>query len=242
MKVAIMQPYFFPYIGYFQLLKAADVFVVYDNIKYTKKGWINRNRFLQNGMDEFFSIPLQKDSDLLDVVDRTIAPVFDKKKLLNQIRAAYARAPGFEAAFALFEQCVTDDESNLFRFILHAIERTAAALGITTRIVVSSSIPIDHTLRGQDKVLALCEALGARTYVNAIGGTSLYEPEAFEARAIDLRFLRSRPIAYPQFGSTFVPWLSILDVLMFNEPGTVRALLDECDLIVRPDETTSVAA
>jgi WbqC-like protein family len=242
MKVAIMQPYFFPYIGYFQLLKAADVFVVYDNIKYTKKGWINRNRFLQNGTDAFFSIPLQNDSDSLDVVDRTIAPAFEKKKLLNQLRAAYAKAPRFELAFALFEQCVMHGECNLFRFILHALERTVAELGIGTRIVLSSSVPIDHSLRGQDKVLALCEVLGATTYINAIGGTSLYGAEAFEARGIDLRFLQSRPVTYPQFGNPFVPWLSILDVLMFNEIDTVRALLDEYDLIAGPVETTPVAA
>ena len=133
-------------------------------------------------------------------------------------------------------------ESNLFRFILYALERTVAELGIGTRIVVSSSVPIDHALRGQDKVLALCEALGATTYINAIGGTSLYGAEAFESRGIDLRFLRSRPVTYPQFGNTFVPWLSILDVLMFNEIDTVRALLDEYDLIAGPVETTPVAA
>src|SRR6476646_6270368 len=104
MKAAIMQPYFLPYIGYFQLINACDVFIVYDNIKYTKKGWINRNRFLRNGADVLFSLPLRKDSDFLDVRERTIAPDFDPEKVLAALREAYRRAPHFGEAFAVVER------------------------------------------------------------------------------------------------------------------------------------------
>lgn len=231
MKVAIMQPYFLPYIGYFQLIKSAEIFVVYDNIKFTKKGWFNRNRFLQNGSDAFFTLPLQNDSDSLNVVDRRLSPTFDKRKLLNQLKAAYQKAPHFPSGFEWLRSCVEHDESNLFRFIHHSIETTVARLGIGTRIVASSAIPIDHSLRAQDKVIAICEALDASTYINPIGGTDLYSAQAFRERDIELRFIKPRPLAYPQFGAEFVPWLSILDLFMFNDEGKIKRMLDEYDFV-----------
>ena len=101
MKVGIMQPYFLPYVGYFQLIAAVDLFIVYDNIKYTKKGWINRNRMLLNGTDTTFSLPLRKDSDYLNVVDRELSLDFDRHKLLNQLRGAYIRAPYFNVVWPM---------------------------------------------------------------------------------------------------------------------------------------------
>lgn len=222
MKVAIMQPYFMPYIGYFQLISAADLFIVYDNIKYTKKGWINRNRMLQNGKDAVFSLPLKRDSDALDVRERSLTADFDRAKLLQQFEGAYRRAPYFRQTFPLIERSVRCEESNLFGFLHHAIASTCEHLGIATEIRVSSSIPIDHGLKNQEKVLALCKAVGARSYFNAIGGMALYAVDEFRAHGIDLRFVRSKPLQYPQFDQPFVPWLSIVDVLMFNSLDTVR--------------------
>lgn len=216
MKLAIMQPYFMPYIGYFQLIAAVDTFIVYDNIKYTKKGWINRNRMLQNGKDEMFSLPLKSGSDSLDVCERELAADFNRDKLLNQFKGTYRRAPYFEQTFPLIEQIVRYEDANLFRFLHHSIVRTCEHLGIATEIRISSSIAIDHGLKGQDKVLALCEALGATTYINAIGGMALYSKEAFRGRGVELKFIKSRPFDYGQFGAEFVPWLSIIDVMMFN--------------------------
>jgi hypothetical protein len=218
MKLAIMQPYLFPYIGYFQLLASVDEFVVYDNIQYTKKGWINRNRFLQNGEDVTFSLPLAKASDYLDVREREIADAYKPAALLARFAGAYGTAP--------FEDVLGNPERNLFAFLRDALLRTAAHLGLEAVIRVSSTVPIDHALTGQDKVLALCEALGATTYINPIGGVELYSREDFAARGIELRFLRPLPLEYPQFGRPFVPWLSIIDVLMLNELDTVRAWLD----------------
>lgn len=225
MRVAIMQPYFLPYIGYFQLIGAVDEFVVYDNIKYTKKGWINRNRLLQNGADTMFSLPLKKDSDSLDVVRRELAADFNRDKLLNQFRGAYARAPYFAETFPLLERIVLYEELNLFRYLHHSIVGTCAHLGLTTRIRVSSEIAIAHDLKGQDKVLALCQALKADTYINAIGGLELYSRDDFAAHGVALKFLRSRPLEYAQFGQAFVPWLSIVDVLMFNPIDKIKDML-----------------
>jgi len=216
MKVAIMQPYFFPYIGYFQLMASVDLFIVYDNIKYTKKGWVNRNRMLQNGKDVMFSLPLKSNSDFLDVRDRELAADFNRDKLLNQIDGAYRRAPYFTQTSPLIEQVVRHEESNLFKFLHHSIISTCEHLGIATEIRVSSDIPIDHDLKNQNKVLALCEAVGASTYVNAIGGMDLYSREDFRARGIDLKFIKSKLFEYAQFDNEFIPWLSIIDVMMFN--------------------------
>lgn len=226
-RVAIMQPYFFPYIGYFQLIAATDLFIVYDNIKYTKKGWINRNRLLQGGRAALFSLPLKADSDFREVRERELAADFSADKFLDRIGGAYRRAPYFAETFQLIEQVVRHEDRNLFGFIHHSIVRTCEHLGIATGIRVSSTIDIDHDLKSQDKVLALCRAVGADTYVNAIGGTELYAREDFSARGIALKFLQSKPIGYSQFGGEFVPWLSIIDVMMFNPKAAIAGLLDE---------------
>lgn len=222
-----MQPYFMPYIGYFQLIAAVDTFIVYDNIKYTKKGWINRNRMLQNGKDVMFSLPLKSDSDSLDVCERELAADFNRDKLLNQFKGAYRRAPYFEQTFPLVEQIVRHEDTNLFRFLHHSIAKTCEHLGITTEIKFSSGIAIDRNLKNQDKVLALCEAVGANTYVNAIGGMALYSKEAFRERGVELKFIKSKPFEYAQFGDVFVPWLSIIDVMMFNAPEQIGVAIRE---------------
>jgi hypothetical protein len=221
-KVAIMQPYFFPYVGFFQLIQSVDLFIVYDNIKYTKKGWINRNRVLQSGKDMMFTLPLKHGSDSLDVRDRELATEFDPQKMLRQISNAYRRAPHFSEAFSLIEQIMRFGDHNLFKFILNSIVMISEHLGIKTEIRVSSEVSIDHELKGQAKVLALCQAVGANTYINAIGGLELYSREAFKAAGIDLKFIKSRPFEYTQFDNEFVPWLSIIDVMMFNPPETIR--------------------
>ena len=216
MKLGIMQPYFMPYIGYFQLLASVDQFIVYDNIKYTKKGWINRNRMLQSGSDVMFSLPLKKDSDSLDVVERKLAACFDRSKLLKQFRDAYGCAPQFDLTYPVLERIVQYEEDNLFRYIHYSIVKLCEHLGINTEIRISSEIAIEHELKGQEKVLALCKAAGADVYVNTVGGVELYAKSAFRIQALDLKFIKARAFEYAQFGDSFVPWLSIVDVLMFN--------------------------
>lgn len=218
-----MQPYFFPYAGYFQLIAAVDVFVVYDNIQYTKRGWINRNRILRDGAAAVFSLPLKKASDYLDVRERELAAEFRRDKLLNQIRGAYRLAPFFEPTYALVEEIVGHPQNNLFRFLHHSICKLCTHLKLPAAIRVSSEIAIDHGLRSQDKVIALCRALGAAMYVNSMGGMELYSPDAFKAQGIDLKFIRSKPFEYAQFKPGFTPSLSIIDMLMFNSIDAARA-------------------
>ncbi|HLH56715.1 MAG TPA: WbqC family protein [Verrucomicrobiae bacterium] len=225
-----MQPYFLPYIGYWQLLGAVDTFVVYDNIQYTKKGWINRNRFLQNGQDALFTIPLKQDSDFLNVADRSIADSFDRKKLLNQFSSAYRKAPFFNEVFPLFTEVVCSGQKNLFEYIYGSIVAVREFLRIKTPLAISSSLNIDHSLRSEAKVMAICKELGATQYLNPSGGRELYSKETFLEQGIELGFIQTRPIVYSQFGNAFVPSLSIIDVMMFNSREAITAMLTEYDV------------
>ena len=224
MKVGIMQPYFLPYIGYFQLIASVDKFVIYDNIQYTKKGWINRNRMLQNGTDKVFSIPLAKASARLDIVEREISFDFDRQKLLSQFRGCYLKAPYFEDVWPLIDSIVSFQDYNLFRYIQNSIMLICDYLDIDTEIIVSSSVAADHDLLSQDRVLSICKAMNANTYVNPIGGLELYSKDEFASKGCELKFINTNTIEYMQFGNTFVPWLSILDVLMFNSKDQCEQL------------------
>ncbi len=232
MKVAIMQPYFLPYIGYWQLISSVDVFVVYDNIQYTKKGWFNRNRMLEIDHDRLFSIPLKKASDYLDVRERELSD--DSKneigKILRAIQANYRKAPYYNDAYPVIEACFLSTESNLFNYIHHSIKAVCEYLDITTEIVISSSVHIDHQLKAEDKVMAICKALGANTYINASGGKELYDKATFTANGLQLQFINSEPIEYDQLGRPFVPWLSILDIIMFNSKDEAKLLLQNFTL------------
>lgn len=227
MKLAIMQPYFIPYIGYFQLINAVDVFVVYDNIQFTKKGWFHRNRILVNGKDKMFSVPLKKDSDYLDVAQRELADSFDNesKKIIRKIKASYQKAPYYKEVMPLVKECFQRGSGNLFDFIHTSLELLTQFLQIETKIIISSAIDIDHTLKSQDKVLAICKNLNADIYINAIGGQDLYVAEAFRNKGIELRFIKTKPVEYKQFDNEFVPWLSIIDVMMFNSKEEIIKML-----------------
>ncbi len=227
MRLAIMQPYIFPYIGYFQLINSVDKFVVYDNIQFTKKGWINRNRILVNNRDEYISLPLKKDSDYLNVNERKLADTFktDRIKLLRRITESYRKAPEFSTVYPLLEAIISNEEENLFGFIYHSLQEVCRFLDIKTEFVISSAVPIDHGLKSQDKVIAICKALGATVYVNPIGGLELYAKDDFKKNGIELNFIKSAPVEYAQFNNEFVPWLSIIDVMMFNSKETIQRYL-----------------
>jgi hypothetical protein len=233
MKLAIMQPYFLPYIGYFQLIKAVDTFVVYDNIEYTKKGWINRNRILLNGKEEYFSIPLKKDSDYLDIDQRIIAEIYDKdsQKILNKIRQAYKKAPCFKEVYPIIEGCFLINNKNLFSFIYSSILKLVLYFDIKTQILISSQLGMNNRLSGENRVISICKHLNASHYINAIGGLSLYNKESFLNNNINLQFINSELITYVQFGNTFTPWLSIIDVMMFNPKAEIIRMLDSYTLI-----------
>ncbi len=237
MKVGIMQPYFFPYIGYFQLMNAVDVFVVYDIIEYSKGGWINRNRILVNGKDSYITLPIKNDSDFLDVRDRYLASCWDidRKKMANKIKEAYRKAPFFDEVFPIVESCLQFDEKNLFKFVFHSIKTIKEFLEIETPFVVASEIDINHKLTSEDKVIRICNVLEADLYLNPIGGVQLYKKENFTRSGIELQFLKTSNVNYKQFSNDFIHSLSIIDVLMFNSKKMVQEMINR-DFVIHKAE------
>lgn len=233
MKTAIMQPYFLPYLGYFQLIASVDCFVVYDTIQYTKKGWINRNQMLRNGAAVIFSIPLQKDSDLLDVRDRKVSPAFEPAKLCAQIAGAYHKSPEFTGTMRLIESILHHQSDNLSDFINYSLQRCCEHIGITRPIKISSEVEGGApTLQGVSRVIDICRRTGASTYVNSPGGRLLYSAQDFRAHGLELKFLQPRLPVYKQQGGTFLSSLSILDVMMFNSPKKIATeMLEAYDLV-----------
>jgi len=229
MKIGIMQPYIFPYIGYFQLINAVDKFVIYDNIQFTKKGWINRNRLLLNGKDEYFTLPLKSDSDFLNVKERELSLDWlkEKTKVLNKIKENYKKAPYFNEVYNLVESNFNFECLNLFEFILNALKNTLNYLSIKTEIVISSTLAINHNLKAEEKVIAICKELNAETYLNPIGGIELYSKEHFLNEGIKLNFIKANNCVYKQLNNEFIPFLSIIDVMMFNSKEETKRMIEK---------------
>ena len=229
MKLAVMQPYLFPYLGYFQLIRAVDAFVVYDDVNYIKGGWINRNFVLSESDKQLITLPLQGASPNQLINQVTVGNRHNK--LIETIRHRYGKAPQFSAVFALVENILNQQEKNLARFLEYQLRQVCDYLGLHPTWYVSSSLKKDNELRGQDKVLAICEELGATHYINMPGGKSLYNREAFASRGIQLSFIQPKAVAYRQFANEFTPNLSIIDVMMFNDQAQCAKLLEEYELV-----------
>ncbi len=232
MKLVIMQPYLFPYLGYWQMVANADAFVIYDDVNYIKNGWINRNNLLLNGRAHLFTLALDKASPFKKINETFIKPDTDNRnKVLSFIRNAYLKAPHFKTVFPLIEEIVSYPENNLARYLENHFRKMFDFLKIKTKILISSNVEKNSDLRGQDKVLDICLNLGATEYINAIGGQELYSKDDFADRGIRLNFIKMRPVSYSQFKNEFVPNLSIIDALMFNDKTAAQKLLNEYDLV-----------
>ena len=232
-RVAIMQPYFLPYLGYWQLMGFVDRFVVYDDIQFTKKGWIHRNRYLNNGSDQMFTLPLKKDSDYLDVVDRRLTDSWDveKIKLRRRIEGAYDKSPHFHEAMPIFNECIEYEGSNLFDFIFGSIKIIRESLDVGTQLLVSSELGETKHLKGQERVLEICRSLGATEYVNPIGGYELYDRNVFAQEGVELRFHKIGDVAYNQMQRDFLPNLSVLDILMFSGVDGVKKEMGNFEIL-----------
>ena len=232
MKLGIMQPYFFPYIGYWQLLNAVDTYVIYDDVNYIKGGWINRNRILAGGAPHYLNLPLAGASP-----NKKIHEIEVNKndrllgKGLQTIRYNYGKAPYFKDVYPVLEAAFSCGETNLAGFITESLKFVCSYLGIGTKMVISSALHKNNELKGQEKVLEICRILGADTYLNAIGGKELYSGDEFKRHGITLYFLKTGDIWYEQFGHPFQGNLSIIDVMMFNPVERVREMLTQYDLV-----------
>lgn len=233
-KAAIMQPYFLPYIGYWQLINSVDKFVIYDDIEFTKKGWINRNRILQNCKAKTFSIPLKKDSDYLNINKRFLSGNAEKelKKTQRIIKESYRKAPFADEGIYLFDKCLNNlNEVNLFDFIHKSILETTEVLEIKTPIYKSSDFDIDPSLKAEKRVIETCKRLSADAYLNPIGGVDLYNRDDFKNEGLELSFQKVKDYKYEQGCNEFIPHLSIIDVIMFNGFEGTKELLSHMDEI-----------
>ncbi|XKE45428.1 WbqC family protein [Halomonas organivorans] len=226
MRVAIMQPYFFPYIGYWQLVHAVDEFVIFDDVNFISRGYINRNSILINGEPSRITLNLCKASRNKKINEISVGD--NRDKLLRTIELAYRKAPFFDKGFPLIEKSLRQDEDNLAHFLGNTLRRISNYLGYETRFSYSSHIEKDTELRGQAKILAICEALGAHEYINPIGGVELYSREAFKNRGINLYFLETKPEVKRLRGKH--PPLSIIDAVMHLSPDNLRELSHEYTL------------
>jgi hypothetical protein len=220
MIAAIMQPYLLPYIGYFQLIAAADVFVVYDDVQYMRGGWINRNRILLNGAPHWLTLPVAHSGEVRTQIRDTRYQLSEGAlgKLSGQLDAAYRKAPRVATVRPLLDAILATPEPNVALFNEAAIRVVCDALRIGTKIVRASEIGRDASLTGQDAVIDICRRLGADHYLNAAGGVDLYQAEAFVERGLRLSFIASHAPPYRQFADPFVANLSIADLLMFCAP------------------------
>jgi len=236
-----MQPYFMPYIGYFQLIHAVDKFIFYDDVHFIKGGWINRNNILLHGNKLLFSLPIQDMSSSKTIRESLISekPFQWGKKLAETFRRAYCKAPYFEAVFPWVDEMLRSAVGRSVGDVaMESVEGVFRHIGLAKNFSNSFGRYDNNHLKGAERVIDICRREGGTDYVNAIGGQSLYERPYFDERGIGLHFLKSNLTPYPQSqsrpvdeGAPFMAGLSILDVLMNNDPIAVRGMLDDYTLI-----------
>lgn len=229
MKIAVMQPYFFPYLGYFQLINAVDTFVIYDNVQFTKKGWFNRNRLSFNNKVDYFTINIAKDSDFLDVCERKISPFYFKKempKILGKIEHNYNKAKYFNEVYPVIKKCFEYQTANLYEYVHYSLLNILDYLNLQTNIISSSDLQLNHDLKNKDRIFDIYKHLKADCYINPSGGHSLYNKEEFKENEVNLMFLEQNLPEYKQLNDAFEPGLSIIDVMMFNNKTEISEMLN----------------
>ena len=233
MKLGIMQPYIFPYIGYFQLLNAVDRFVVYDDVTFIKQGWINRNKILLNGAEHVFTVPLKNASSFITIGKTEINNVLYSNwanKFLKTIGQAYSKAPHFHKVFELLNSVMNGKHDIISELATSSIVATCNYLGVEAEFVETATGYANGELKAKDRVIDICKKEKADIYINPIGGRELYSRDDFEKSGLLLNFIRSKNITYRQLGNEFVPWLSVIDVMMFNAPEVISGFLNEYEL------------
>lgn len=231
-SLAIMQPYVFPYLGYFQLIHAVDKFVFLDDVNFIKKGWINRNNILLNGKASRLSIPVSKASQNELIKDLFVSEEGKwRSKLLNSLAHAYKKAPFYKERIGLITNIIEQEGLSIADFAKNSITTIAKELGLDTEFVPSSSIYSKDSY-GAQRILDICKANEVKKYINPQGGVDLYEEEDFSKEGITLNFLHmDSSLEYAQLDNQeFVPSLSIIDVLMFNSNDEIQELLKKYQL------------
>lgn len=230
MKLSANQPYFIPYIGYWQLIKNADIFLICDDYNYIKGSWINRNRVLNGKEPIYCNLSLDKASQN-KMINETFIKDIDIEKQLRSLECTYRKAPNFEEGYKLMETILSCPERNLAYFLENSIKVIAEYLGLKTQFKRTSEIEGNALLKREYRIYDFCQKLGADTYINAIGGMELYDFNEFKQRNIKLEFLKTNDITYKQFDNEFIESLSIIDVIMFNKREEVIKMLDDFTIV-----------
>ncbi len=237
MKLAIMQPYFLPYIGYFQLIQAVDKFVIYDDVNFINRGWINRNNLLIGGNKQLFTIPLVDASQNKLINEIAIVGEYQwKLKLLKKVEHAYRKAPFFEPIYALFCGLMNAGMHKIADLNVLAIRKICEYLEIKTEIVPTSELFNNRHLKSQHRILDICIQEKIDTYINPIGGMELYDQHLFREHHIEIYFIKSIEVPYPHITGKYLPWLSVLDVLMHVHKSELQAHLNNFQLIQQKNE------
>lgn len=235
MKIAIMQPYFYPYIGYFQLIQTADRFILFDDVQYIRHGWINRNRILKPGEGfQYIIMPLAdhgRDTLIRDV--QLTDSDNNKDKILRQLEHYKKTAPCYNTVRALIGDSFSTRQTSIAAMNGHCLKATCDYIGVDFTIELSSQMNFDYTQvkDAGEWALRMSEQLQATTYINPAGGRNLFDAGKFEASNIQLQFLKTGSTAYNQRRPLFEPALSIIDVMMFNEPAAIKDLLNDYQLV-----------
>lgn len=229
-----MQPYFLPYIGYFQLINSVDVFVIYDNVNFIKKGWVNRNNFLIENYPKLISIPLEGASQNKLINKINVKKDKDYKKVLNSIESNYSKASNFGEYFTSFKNIFEKSEQcSISTFNFDLMKWAIQNLSVKTEFIFSSNLNIDHDLRGQDKIIEICKKLNASTYINLPGGRVLYNNNIFNQENINLKFLEPGFHEYSHAKTKkFYSNLSFFDVLMNVENHHLKKILNNYILAI----------
>ena len=226
MKLAIMQPYFFPYIGYFQLVDAVDKFVFYDDVNYIKSGWINRNRLFLSGAVRYITVPLTAASSF-EKINRTQVKRGDDwpVQMLSVIRGSYAKAPYYCAVVNLVEEVLNSRYEHISTLARNSIIAVTNYLEIEKNYCISSTVYENQNLKSTDRVRDICRKEKASQYWNLPGGKDLYNIDVFKNEGVELKFINVELAPYRQLVDEFQPGLSILDILMFNDKEHVRKMI-----------------
>jgi len=233
MRVSIMQPYLFPYLGYFHLMEASDVIVLYDDVNYLKAGWVNRNRLLLHGEEFLFTVPVSKGSQNKRINE--IRPVIDdrwRQKFENRLYHAYRKSPNFEAISQITKRTFAEEYQDITDMCLMSLKQVYEYLGIDFVWTKASSFaPETRGIGKADRLIQIVKKYEAQQYVNVTGGQELYSKKYFQEHGIDLYFVKSFFREYKQRGDRFVPGLSIIDLLMFNDKEQVKSYFKDFELV-----------
>lgn len=232
MNLAVMQPYFFPYLGYFSLFDAADTFIVYDDVNYKKKGWINRNNFWSYAGPQLFTLPVQNASQNKKICELELADfAVSRKDFFDLLKHSYSKAPCYRETIVFLEDVFDCESKSLADFLSHSLLKTVRYLDISVEVVRNSVAPRGLNLSGEKRIIEIAKEYGATKYINAIGGKELYQAASFRRHGIKLAFLQHKGTNYSQFSENHTPNLSIIDALMFNSLVDVKEVIRNYELI-----------